>query len=144
MVKLPVGESLKSEPLVTTGRTFAGDVIYVNYLGDDRVSVGHDSWGRSVAVSKPIVVDFLAPQVIEISMGSLARPVGSEPGRPVSVPSEVSVTWNGQEILSDKRGAYPPGPEPAEIGKNLIGASTCAPEFSGEIIDSQPVEPGRR
>ena len=45
VVKLPIGTSKRGEPLVTTGRTGAGDVIYVKYLGEDRVSVGHDYWG---------------------------------------------------------------------------------------------------
>jgi hypothetical protein len=141
LVRMPVGETHRSEPLVTTGRTFAGDVIYINYLGNDRVSVGHDSWGHAVAVSSPIAVDFLVPQLVEVSMTSLQDRRASSSGTEGSMPSVVSVKWNGSEILVDKRGSYPPGSEDAEIGKNLIGASTCAPKFSGEILEDEPIKP---
>jgi hypothetical protein len=141
VIKLPIGGTAKSEPLVTTGRTFAGDVIYLNYLGDDRISVGHDRWGKSVALSEPFVVDFLAPQVVEISMESLGKPKGPESSGTYPGSSSVSVRWNGTEILLDNRGSYPAGKEPEEIGKNLIGASTCSPQFTGEIMESAPISP---
>jgi hypothetical protein len=144
VVRLPVGETFKSEPLVTTGRTLLGDVIFVNYLGKNRVSVGHDFWGRAPAVSKPITINFLVPQVVEISMESLARPKRWWSGRPATGPYEVSVKWNGQEILSDGRGSNPPGPEQTEIGSNLIGASTCGTRFSGEILESEAIEPWKQ
>jgi hypothetical protein len=139
VIKLPVGASQRSEPLLTTGRTSAGDVIYVTYLGHDRVSVGHDCWGYGGAVSKPFVVDFLAPQIVEISMRSLAKRTSASPGSP-----GVSVKWNGREILTDKRDSYPPSSDETEIGKNLIGASTCVPAFTGEVIESRPTEPWNR
>jgi hypothetical protein len=141
LVRMPIGEIHRSEPLLTTGRTFAGDVIYINYLGNDRVSVGHDSWGHPAVVSKPIAVDFLVPQVIEVSMASLRGRRSPWLGTNETGPSFVSVRWNGSEILLDKRGSYPPGSEEIEIGKNLIGASTCEPKFSGEILEDQPVRP---
>jgi hypothetical protein len=141
LVKLPIGEIHRSEPLITTGRTFAGDVIYINYLGNDQVSVGHDSWGRAVAVSNPIAVDFLVPQLVEVSMPSLQGRRTPSPDKGQSGPSVVSVKWNGSEILLDKRGSYPPGPEETEIGRNLIGASTCSPKFTGDILEDEPVEP---
>jgi hypothetical protein len=139
VVKLPAMFARKSEPLLTTGRTGAGDVIYVTYLGDDRISVGRDRWGVGGTVSKPFAVDFLAPQVIEVSMGSLAQRAGSKPG-----PRGVSVKWNGREVLADGRDTFPPGPEEIEIGENLIGASTCVPAFTGEILESHPIEPWKR
>jgi hypothetical protein len=141
VLKLPVGGLHKSEPLVTTGRTGAGDVIYINYLGDDRISVGHDWWGNGAAVSKPFVVDFLVPQIVEVSMRSLSTQKHSGQSPRPSAPAAVLVKWNGREVLNDDAGSYPPGPEDTEIGANLIGASTCVPEFSGVIMESVPIEP---
>jgi hypothetical protein len=91
-----------------------------------------------------LAIDFLAPQVIEISMDSLARPRSWWSRKPTRGPSAVTVKWNGQEILSDSRGSYPAGPEEIEIGTNLIGASTCASKFSGEILNSRAIEPWNR
>jgi hypothetical protein len=137
VVKLPLGNLTTSEPLVTTGITGAGDVIYLSYLGSNRISVGHDSWGHPAKVSEPFQVNFVLPQTIEVSMRSLAspRPWGSK------TLAGVSVKWNGREILSDERSPYPSGPNGVVIGANPIGASTCEPAFTGEVLESEPVEP---
>jgi len=144
VVSLPAGSSNGSEPLVTTGRPGAGDTVFLNYLGGNRVSVGHDWWGHPAAVSGAFTVDFMIPQTIEISMESLVRrrpwtPDGSRAGR-----SGISVKWNGREILSDERGSYPAGPDKAEIGTNGIGATTCAAAFTGKILESEPIDPWTR
>lgn len=141
VVRMPLGAKLDSEPLVTTGRSSLGDVIFVSFLGNERVSVGHDFWGRGAAVSKPIAIDFLVPQVVEISMESLAQPARWWSTKPAPGPSKVSVKWNGQEILLDEKGSNPPGPEDIEIGRNNIGASTCIPTFTGEVIESEAIAP---
>jgi hypothetical protein len=133
VVRLPIGGAHKNEPLVTTGKTGAGDVIYIRYLGGSRISVCHDRWGNSGVESQPFAVNFMDPQVIEISMRSLGDLGDTRPG--------LSVKWNGREVLNDDSGSYPPGPEKTEIGANLIGASTCVPEFSGMITQSVPIEP---
>jgi hypothetical protein len=141
VVKLPIGNGKRGEPLVTTGRTGAGDVIYVKYLGKDLVSVGHDYWGVGGAESKPFAVDFLVPQIIEISMRSLAQQKPPQANAPDAVPHGVLVRWNGNVILSDPRDSYPPGPERVEVGANTIGATTSVPAFTGEILEAGPIEP---
>jgi hypothetical protein len=133
VVSLPIGGAHKNEPLLTTGRTGAGDVIYIKYLGGNTVSVCHDYWGHRGAESQPFAVNFMTPQTVEISMRSL--------GVRADTSSGVSVKWNGREVLTDTTGSYPPGPEATEIGANQIGASTCVPEFSGVITESAPIEP---
>jgi hypothetical protein len=140
VVKLPIGTAKRGEPLVTTGRTGAGDVVYVKYLGEGRVSVGHDYWGVGGAESKPFAVDFLVPQIIEISMRSLAQQK-PQANAPDEGPHGVLVRWNGNVILSDSRDSYPPGPEKVEVGANMIGATTSVPAFTGEILEAGPIEP---
>jgi hypothetical protein len=136
VIKLPAAALRRNEPLLTTGHTGQGDVIYISYLGHDRVSVGHDRWGVGGAISKPFLVDFLAPQIVEISMRSLSQESASQSG-----PRGVAVKWNGREVLADERDSFPPGPEEVEVGKNLIGASTCVPAFTGDILDTRAAEP---
>jgi hypothetical protein len=144
VLKLPAGAAQRNEPLVTTGRTGAGDVIYIEYLGHDRIAVGHDCWGYGGAVSKPFVVDFLAPQFVEVAMDSLSQRPSPQAGPPDAGHRGASVRWNGREILTDAKDSYPPGPEDTEVGKNMIGASTCVPAFSGEILQYEPIEPWKR
>jgi hypothetical protein len=136
---LPAGRANHSEPLVTTGRTGAGDVIFVSYLGGGWVSIGHDWWGHPLALSKPFAVDFLVPQRVQISMNSLTGRRRWPWAKPDTAPKGILVRWNGREVLWDKRGPYPPGPSGAEFGVNSIGASSCGPEFTGEILVSDSI-----
>jgi hypothetical protein len=132
IVILPLGRAGRAEPLVETGRTGAGDVIYVSFLGGNRVSVGYDKWSIGASVSDPFEVDFAQPQTIEIKMRSLARRGwwGSAP----PTPPGVSVKWNGRQVLSVKREPYPRTARGVEIGVNPLGATSCSAVFTGKIL----------
>ncbi|HEY1792488.1 MAG TPA: hypothetical protein VGG34_06190 [Opitutaceae bacterium] len=132
VVRLPAEPAGTIEPLVTTGRTGRGDVIFIKFLGGDHVSVGYDHWGFGGTVSKPIKVDFAQPQSVEISMRSLSRRSILGIGGPDVMPTGIRVEWNGREVISAARDSYSPGP--LEIGVNSIGASSCGPRFNGEIL----------
>src|SRR5688572_21902230 len=43
----------KSEPLITSGRTGAGDFLFVRYLEGGAVSFGYETWGDAGQLSKP-------------------------------------------------------------------------------------------
>ena len=122
---LPWSKAGSAEPLVTTGRTGAGDIIYLKYLGAGQIAVGHDKWSYGGSVSDPIDVDSTQPQTVDIAMGSLGYGHG------------VRVWWNGRPILSDTQDTYAPDPAAkVEIGANRIGGSTCQPLFTGRILES--------
>ena len=125
VITLPWAKVGSAEPLVTTGRTGAGDIIYLKILGDGKVSVGHDKWGYGGAISNPIEVDATQPQLVDVEMGSLGTGHG------------VRVRWNGAEVLSDSLDSYPADAgEKVEIGANRIGGSTCQEQFTGRILES--------
>lgn len=136
VVMLPWGKSGHSEPLLTTGRTGAGDVIYISYLGENRIAVGYDKWSQGATVSEPFEADFARPQTVEISMESLRALPWWGSGSAESKP-RVSVKWNGREVISAAKESYPAGPEGVEVGANDIGASTCEPAFTGSILESE-------
>ena len=124
VLMLPWAKQGTAEPLVTTGRSGAGDIVYLKYLGGGPVAEGHDKWGNGGAISGPIDVDATQPQTVDISMGSL----GGGPG--------VHVSLNGKEVLSDALGTYPRDPaSKTEIGANRIGGSTCQELFTGRILE---------
>jgi len=140
LVMLPAGNEGEVEPLLTTGVTGRGDVIYLKYLGGNRVSVGYDHWGYGGDSSAPFEVDFSRPQTIAITMKSLAR--RNLWGLRVSDagPHGVHVTWNGREIISTTVDSYPSGN--LEIGANSIGASSCGLRFFGDVLDVSSVSGG--
>jgi len=60
-----------SEPLVVTGVTGASDFIFVRYLADGRIAIGHDHWGEGGALSEPFNAVDDAEHEIIVSLGSL-------------------------------------------------------------------------
>jgi hypothetical protein len=134
-VLLPWVVDGRSEPLVTTGSTGAGDCVYVTYLDGLHVLVGHDKWGYGGAKSAPIAVDPTVPQEIEINMVSMHRfGEGVAPGGSSGPGKNLTVTWNGVAVLTEDSGAYPSAPDHVTVGENRIGGSTALPRFSGEIL----------
>ncbi len=137
-VRLPAENAGQTEPLLTSGRPGMGDVIYLKFLGGNRVSVGYDHWGLGGDISAPIDVDFALPQTIEISMRSLVRRPVWGARSPDVEPRGVRVSWNGRQIISTAIDSYPPGV--VEVGANSIGASSCGPRFNGSVLDIRPVD----
>jgi hypothetical protein len=133
VVMLPAGNAGQSEPLVETGRIGAADVIYVRFLGDNRISVGYDKWGIGASESAPFEIDPMKPQAIEVEMESLARKGLLRRRR--SFPNGVTVAWNGRQVLAVKRTPYPLGSSTVEIGRNPLGATSCSATFTGIILD---------
>lgn len=138
IVILPLGDAGQSEPLVETGRAGAADVIYVRFLGGNRVTVGYDKWSLRASESAPFEVDFTRPQAIEVKMRSLARGAWWERRPPAA--SGVTVKWNGREVLTVKGDPYPRGLSAVEIGSNRVGATSCSASFSGKILSVASVD----
>lgn len=114
-----------AEPLLTTGRTGTGDVIYLKYLGACQFVVGHEKWGVGATVSQPFTVDPTQPQNVDIAMKSLGIAGG------------VHVVWNGREVLAETSESYDRDPSTSvEVGANRIGATSCGTVFTGRILQS--------
>jgi hypothetical protein len=137
LIRLPAENAGVTEPLLTTGQTGHGDVIYVKFLGGNHVSIGRDHWGYGAETSEPIEVDFGLPQRIDISMKSLARTPILGPKNLSAQPNGLRVKWNGREIIASPVDSYQsPG---LEIGSNLIGASSCGRRFTGEVLEVRSI-----
>ena len=115
-----------AEPLLTTGHTGAGDVIYLKYTGEGHFCIGHDKWSYGGAVSAPFFVDATRPQTVEIAMASLGTGHG------------VHVWWNGREVIDETVDSYGPVPSSqVDIGANRIGSTTCGTLFTGRILEAK-------
>jgi len=66
----------KSEPLLATGRTGAGDVIFVHYLEGNRLQFGLDHWGTGGPLSEPVEIGPDGVHELVISFGALFRSLG--------------------------------------------------------------------
>lgn len=139
-LRLPADRIGRSEPLVVTGKTGAGDAIYVRYVDRTHVIFGYDHWGVRGATSPPIAVDYGEIADLEIGLGSLYPPAGA-PGW-VGVPentrrdaaSRLWVKLDGKTVFTVAATPYPAAPAEVYVGRNPIGLSTCDPEFNGTIL----------
>jgi hypothetical protein len=144
VVSFPKNKDGRHEPILTSGVTGAGDLVYVVYEDDHHVRLGLDHWNGSVAVSEPIAVDYSAPHEIWISSGPL-YPEGS--GKVLAaadrrrLASQVRVALDGETVILSATPAYPSAPSQVTIGTNRIGGSTADPAFSGVIHFAGRMDP---
>jgi hypothetical protein len=137
---LPAGKTGVTEPLLVTGKTGRGDLVFIKYTDPNHVQIGYDHWGVGGGMSAPFAIDYTRPHEITIGLGSLF-PEGSEaPGTDLSalarrrLRERVTVRIDGTEVCDWSSTAYPSDPGDILVGQNRIGASSCVEDFSGEIL----------
>ncbi len=140
VVRFPRNRWTLHEPLVTTGRTGAGDVLYVIYEDPGHVRIGFDDWSRAGSVSDPIPVDYTTYHDLRISFGSLYPESLEDPfwgATPLAARQralgQVVVTVDGRPVLGGPARTYPSSLPEITLGENRIGASTADRHFHGDI-----------
>jgi hypothetical protein len=138
-VRLPVGVSGTQEPLVVTGVTGAGDMVYIRYVDATHVALGFDHWGVGGNIGDPVEVDYRENHQVSVRFQSLFQP-GTEEGRS----DLVDVRLDGKPVLVRHWPCHPATEDRIYIGRNPIGGSTCGPNFTGRILHAEHVaHPGR-
>jgi hypothetical protein len=131
-VDFPLRVPGTQEPLVVTGVPGAGDFVYVRYVDATHVAVAYDHWGVGGPRSEPIDVDYSMSHKISVSIPSLYPP-----GSLLNHAGIVRVLLDGRTALEGKCANYPCDVGQIEIATNRIGGSTCGPDFTGNILDSE-------
>jgi hypothetical protein len=144
IVTLPNRKSGFHEPLLATGRTGAGDLVYVYYEDTQHIRIGLDHWGMGGPLSDPVEVNYSEPHEIWVLEGALFPEAGdnamwgpTSPARRALLKSMVAVMFDGKTILSGTIATYPTAKDQVVIGRNSIGASTSEPVFSGILRYSE-------
>lgn len=136
-VRFPSGLPGVTEPLITTGRTEAGDMIFVNYVDERTLRIGVDSWGRGGAVSDPIEVDYGKEHDLVLSLESFLQAAEGEPTAERlladGLRGRVGVAFDGREVLTFRNAQHPSTRAEVSLGANRIGMTSAKAEFSGEI-----------
>jgi len=128
------------EPLLVTGVSQAGDLLTVEYAPGNRVRFALDHWGGKGASTDWIPCNFSIPHTLQISMGSLYPPLGTDSLDPI--PAERSLRLktmlrlelDGHEILDVPQETYDSSNYDVTVGVNAIGGSSCVYGFSGQIL----------
>ncbi len=132
-LRIPDKPEFSAEPLVVTGVTGAGDLLYVRYLGDGRVRFGFDHWGVGGAESEPVQLDPKAITQVRIALSPLLSPAQRARAQAEGRPNAAEVWVGGRSVFRYETAFHPTTPEQISIARNPIGGSTCGERFSGEI-----------
>jgi hypothetical protein len=76
-VLFPIGNA-GAEPLLVSGRSGAGDFVYVRYVTPSSIQVGFDHWGQGGLISAPVEIDYQREHVLKITLPSLLPPAQAE------------------------------------------------------------------
>jgi hypothetical protein len=133
LLKLPPFTGERSEPIVCSGESGKGDLIFVRYLDPKHVLFGHDNWGGGGRNGDPVEVDYGAEHVVEVDYGSLYPPEGSKEWTGVANRTRVIVKIDGEVALDQPAPFHPSASDAVMIGSNSIQASSSFPVFTGTI-----------
>ena len=133
IVTFPEHKDGRSEPLLTTGRNGAGDIVYVTYLDKDHVRIGFDHWGGGGAISPPVEIDYSVPHEIWITLSTLDSAAAPAKG------AKVEVLLDARSVISSDTLPFPTTGAQVSFLKNPIGGSTSDPQFSGYLHFAEQV-----
>jgi hypothetical protein len=127
-------------PVLSSGVTGNGTLIYVNIMPGSRIRFGIDEWGLGSGYSKPVGVEPLSEHTIEIFIGTLASratwPAGWKiPAQELAASANKLRIWlDGQLVHTyDLHPPFNPMSALIDIGANVQGFSTSPPGFDGPI-----------
>lgn len=138
-LQLPADKPNVYEPLLVTGGTGQGDLVYLKYEPPGAIRLGFDHWGVGGQVSEPIAVDYAQPVTVVLSTGPLhdrQTAVAAPSGAP-DLRHWLYAEVNGRVIWSGPAEFYPASAASITFGTNYIGGSTADPKFSGTILKVQ-------
>jgi hypothetical protein len=133
------------EPLICTGETGAGDLVYVRYDDPGHARVGFDHWGRPGLLSEPVALTADGSLSLTIAMGSLFPP-DDDPlfaRHPEWLPlkNRILIKTGDKILLNRPARFYPATAASRKIGLNPIGASTAGPELRADLLGFEQVPP---
>jgi len=126
----------RSEPILSTGRPGAGELLFLSHDADGRLRIGCDVWGRPATWSEPVAYDRSQPLDLVISLGSQFPP-----GIRADLGGRLFVAVNGQTVLNQPATFHPAAPGSSALGFNRIGASSAAPTLAADILRYEEISP---
>lgn len=126
---LPPGEAGRCLPLITTGRTSAGTLLYLRYTGPETVVFGYDSWAVGGPESPEVRITPGKAEDFSVTMPALAAP--SRVDRRAR--GRLEIVHAGRTVLAGE--VHYHGRQPGEIqfGENPIGGTITNARFGGRI-----------
>lgn len=138
-VIFPTGKTGAREPLLTTGKAEAGDLVYVFYDSPATIRFGLVGSGAPGPLTASIPLDYAHPHQIELHLGSL-NPAITHPSlakvddaQVAALKRRFAVRLDGTEVFSAPAFFHEASPDSVVIGRALFLRDYCAAEFTGRI-----------
>jgi hypothetical protein len=132
---LPRG--FQAEPILSTGKSGAGDMLYMYYDQNQQLRIALDHWGTKHVTSDPITLDRADRHELVVSIGSLYPPEDSWlfKRRPELLPlkGHCWVSFDGRVVLNTPVEAFPCASHEVYLGLNQIYASTAVARMDALI-----------
>ncbi len=119
----------KSEPLVTSGRTQAGDFLFVRHIDERTVVFGYETWGSASLLSAPVLLPPDRKLRLEIALPAFTQIRGA-----LTPPTDrLRLTAAGVKLFDlTVPFRWRLAPE-IRFGENTIGGTTCDATLTGRL-----------
>lgn len=132
---LPRHETNRQQPLLVTGKPYAGMFVYVVYHDAEHVRLGVDIWGRHGEQTPPLRADYFGEHEVVVEAGALYPPNAPlSAGDRARLGDRLRIEFNGTTVIERDIATYDSSPAEVTVGRNLIGGSSCEPLFAGKIL----------
>jgi hypothetical protein len=127
-------------PVLSSGVSGSGTLVYVNIMPENRIRFGIDEWGSGGGYSKPADVDPLSEHTIEIFIGTLASRATWPAGWNITAhelegsAGKLRIWLDGKLVHTyDLHPPFNPMSALIDVGANVQGFSTSPVFFDGPI-----------
>jgi hypothetical protein len=123
-------EAGRTEPVITAGRTGAGDFLFVRHLDGERVSFGYEPWGGPATLSSPVPLPADRRLRLRIEMPAL------NPYRAALAPpaGRLRLIANGAGVFDTEVRCHPRALAEIWFAENPIGGTTCEAGLTGHLL----------
>lgn len=128
-VQLGPAETERSEPLIVTGRTGAGDFLFVRHLPGRTYAIGYESWGQPSRLSAPLPRPADGRVRLTVAMPAL----GHVRGVFAAPDPRLRVTANGSQVFDTPVRHHLRPAADIWFGENPIGGTACGARLDGTI-----------
>ncbi|HEY1792942.1 MAG TPA: hypothetical protein VGG34_08480 [Opitutaceae bacterium] len=133
-------------PLLCSGQTGDGDLLFLDPLPSGQYRLAIDQWGTGCLLGSPFDIDLTKPSVVEIVAGP-ALSADSKLGPLVSeaqldqLQSRLVIWWNGKPVADFTVTEHLQSFDHLLVGRNDSGFTSAAAEFAGSIHE-EPMDEG--
>jgi hypothetical protein len=122
---------------MSSGRTDAGDLLFMRVGADGRIVLGYDHWADDLRLSSEIPTKFGGEHVVEFWLPAV------NPGTQAPLSGEIVVKLDGAVVWQRQARFFPTEPNTIFVGLNPIGGSTCETVLPNGVIEETQLAPPR-